>query len=735
MPSTTSPLRRVSRLLDRTLVRYLLPFIAIGLALAGQTLVAMMLSKGRDFPYAFFYLMAVFAVAWRGGYAPGVMACLLTMVGLPFAAHPGFRPTSVDSSRLIIFIGVSLLISRVSHAQRRMREILRHANEELDQRVQSRTQDLARTVEALESEIAQRMQTEQKLQNQLERLNLLDQITRAIGERQDLQSIFQVTIRSLEDSLPIDFGCICLYDSVAEVLTVTRVGVRSEALAIELAMTEQACIDIDQNGLSQCVFGKLVYEPDISQVDSPFPQRLSRGGLGSMVVAPLLSESKVFGILVAARQQSGSFTSGDCEFLRQLSEHVALAAHQAQIYAALQQAYDDLHRTQQAVMQQERLRVLGQMASGIAHDINNAISPVSLYTELLLENEPNLSARTREYLETTQRAIGDVAHTVARMREFYRQQEPQLTLVPVDLSRLAQQVLDLTRVRWSDMPQKRGVGIHLRTELAPDLPAIAGVESEIREALVNLIFNAVDAMPDGGTLTLRTKVEGLVSNTPCVHVEVADTGAGMDDETRRRCLEPFFTTKGERGTGLGLAMVYGVAQRHNAEIEMESTAGLGTTVRLSFPVSVSTPAGLTQLPAAALVPSRLRILVIDDDPLLIKSLRDTLEVDGHAVITATGGQAGIDAFLSMDTEAERFAVVITDLGMPYVDGRKVASAVKMARPSIPVILLTGWGQRLVAEGSVPPHVDRVISKPPRQRDLRAALAELVPSAAEIELIC
>ena len=140
------------------------------------------------------------------------------------------------------------------------------------------------------------------------------------------------------------------------------------------------------------------------------------------MAAPLLFESRVFGMLVVARARDRTAsTSGDCEFLRQLSEHVALAAHQAQIYSALEQAYEDLRQTQQTVMRDERLRALGQMASGIAHDINNAISPVALYTESLLENEPNLSARTRKYLETTQRAIEDVAHTVARMREFYRQ--------------------------------------------------------------------------------------------------------------------------------------------------------------------------------------------------------------------------------------------------------------------------------------------------------------------------
>jgi CheY-like chemotaxis protein len=203
----------------------------------------------------------------------------------------------------------------------------------------------------------------------------------------------------------------------------------------------------------------------------------------------------------------------------------------------------------------------------------------------------------------------------------------------------------------------------------------------------------------------------------------------MDDETRRRCLEPFFTTKGERGTGLGLAMVYGVTQRHNAEIEMESAVGKGTTVRLSFPASTSS--GLTQLAAATARPSRLRILVVDDDPLLIKSLRDTLETDGHIVTTATGGQAGIDCFRTAEERGEKFAAVITDLGMPYVDGRKVASAIKQANPAMPVILLTGWGQRLVAEGDVPPHVDRVLNKPPKLRELRSALAELVSSPTAI----
>jgi len=713
-------------------VRYLLPFVTVTAALAIQIVVSWILPKGVDFPYVVLYLTALCLSAWFGGYIPGVLASLLTMIGLPFALQPHFRLANVAPGQVTLVLILSVVISLVARTQRRKREVLIHADE-LDQRVQSRTAELNQAVEALKSEVTQHKHTAQRLQTQLERLNLLDQITRAIGERQDVRSIFQVVIRTLEDSLPIDFGCVCLYDAHAAEVVVNCVGVRSEALAMDLAMTQEAHISIDQNGLSQCVRGRLVYEEDVSQIKFPFPQRLASSGLRAFVAAPLLFESQVFGILIAARRESHSFSSGECEFLRQLSEHVALASHQSEVYTALQQAYDDLRQTQQAVMQQERLRALGQMASGIAHDINNAISPVALYTEMLLEQEAGLSKRTREYLETTQRAIGDVAHTVARMREFYRQHEPELVLSPVDLNTLVQQVIDLTRARWADMPQQRGIMIELVLELGKDLPPVAGIESEIREALINLIFNAVDAMPEGGKLAVRTKITETESAGRHVAVEVTDSGVGMDEDTRRRCLEPFFTTKGERGTGLGLAMVYGVIRRHNAEIELESAVGQGTTVRLGFPVAVNPAEARSAQPDA--MPPRLRILSVDDDPLLIKSLRDALEADGHAVVTANGGQEGIDAFRAAEERDEHFAVVITDLGMPYVDGRKVATAIKADSPTTPVILLTGWGQRIIAEGDIPPHVDRVLNKPPKLRELRAALAELaggaVPAATKV----
>lgn len=580
-------------------------------------------------------------------------------------------------------------------------------------------------------DITQRKEADAKLQAQLSRLALMNRITRAIAERQDLQSIFQVAVRSVEQDLPLDFACMCLYDPVTQQLIVTSVGVQSASLALELAMPEQARIAIDQNGLSRCVMGYLVYEHDLAAIQFPFARRLAGGGLGSLVAAPLLAESRVFGALLAARQSVNGFNAGEVEFLGQLSEHVALAAHSAQLYGALQKAYDDLRQSQQTILQQERLSALGQIASGVAHDINNAVSPITLYTESLLQHEPGLSERTRKYLGTIQRAVEDVALTVSRMREFYRVREPQLDLAQIDLNVIAQQVIELTRARWHNVPQERGAVIELKTEFTDPLPKVMGAENEIRDALTNLIFNAADAMPEGGTLTLRTSVvirdeQGAQDTFVCI--EVSDSGIGMDETTRKRCLEPFFTTKGERGTGLGLAMVYGMVKRHSAELQIDSEPGRGTTIRLIFATAVlSIDDGQPQM-ALQRPPRPLSLLIIDDDPVIIESLTEVLRRDGHQVTSANGGAAGIEAFRSALHQYRKFDVVITDLGMPYVDGRAVAAAVKTASSATPVILLTGWGHRLQAENDRPAHVDRILNKPPKMEELRRTLAALVMSA-------
>jgi signal transduction histidine kinase/uncharacterized membrane protein affecting hemolysin expression len=566
---------------------------------------------------------------------------------------------------------------------------------------------------------------QQRTRAQMNRLALLQHITSAIGDRQDLASIFQVVLQNVEENLPVDFGALCLYDSASQMLTMTTVGAASRTLSPALDLEEGAVVPIDENGLSRCVRGDLVYEPDVRALPFPFPRRFARAELLSLVIAPLSVEASVFGVFIAARRAAHAFSSGDCEFLLQLSGHVALAAHQSRLHAALQRAYDDLKQSQNTVMQQERLRALGQMASGIAHDINNAISPVSLYTETLLEREPNLSPRTRSTLEVIQKAIDGVAATVARMREFYRQREPEMTLTLVDVNRTVENVIELTRAKWFDLPQQLGISIDLRMEFTKDLPGIMGAEGEIRDAITNLIFNAVDAMPRGGVLTVRTDVKPGGGDMQLVIVEIEDTGIGMDEETRRRCLEPFFTTKGERGTGLGLAMVYGMIQRHSAEFEIDSAVGKGTTMRIAFPAYTQSTLAAQRAVTPHLPVRRLRVLVVDDDPIIIKALEDALGGDGHIVVSASGGQIGLDTFASARGTPNEFALVITDLGMPHVDGRRVAEGVKRIAPGTPVIMLTGWGNRMIAEHDTPAHVDRVLSKPPRLAELRGALRELV----------
>jgi CheY-like chemotaxis protein len=206
-------------------------------------------------------------------------------------------------------------------------------------------------------------------------------------------------------------------------------------------------------------------------------------------------------------------------------------------------------------------------------------------------------------------------------------------------------------------------------------------------------------------------------------VEISDTGIGMSEETRKRCLEPFFSTKGKRGTGLGLAMVYGVMERHEGKIEIESELDKGTVFRLIFSLREATNAGTdTECHSAALKP--LRILCIDDEPLLRELLKEVLECDGHAVEVSDSGLSGLDAFRLARRQGQPFDLVITDLGMPYLDGRQVAKALKHESPATPLVMLTGWGTMLKEDGGPCAQVDAVLSKPPRWKELRETLCRL-----------
>jgi signal transduction histidine kinase/ActR/RegA family two-component response regulator len=592
---------------------------------------------------------------------------------------------------------------------------LQQAGRELESRVQERTRDL---------------------RQQLTRIRLLNQITHGISERHDLDSIFGVVLGQLAAHLPVDVGCVYLFKPEAGKLELIAFRLPEGAAAPTLAATSELGLELDEHALHALQQGELRSVPDLSKVTEPWLVALASAGAQSAGAVPLVAEGRLLGLLVVARRDREAFQAGEQDFLRGLSEHVALAAHQAQLHAELQKAYDEVRQSQEAVTQTERLRALGQMASGIAHDINNALSPVSGYAELLLESEKNLSSSGRKYAQLIRTASDDIAQIVSRLREFYRRRRRDEPLERVQLNQLIPEVIDLTRPRWRDIAQQLGVAVEVKAELGSDVPEVSGAASELREVLINLIFNAVDAMPQGGQVILRSRARSLAparggAPSPTqVIVEVQDHGVGMDEETRKRCFEPFFSTKGRRGTGLGLAMVYGVMQRHEGSIEVDTQLGHGTTMRLIFPARSATD--MVKAPEPVVAPSKpplLRILFVDDEPLLRELIREILETDGHTVQTADGGQSGLEAFRTALREKQPFDVVITDLGMPHMDGRQLTALLKKESPTTPVVMMTGWGALMKGETEIHAPVDGLVNKPPKIRELQEVLARVIAARA------
>ena len=600
---------------------------------------------------------------------------------------------------------------------------LQQAHDELEARIEERTRNLR-------EEISERMRAEGALQRQFVRLSLLNQITQAISERQDTDSILHVVLRQLEEHLDIDLGIVGLLDAPGRALDVAAVCVKNTLLAHKLDLQKGSVIPLIETDFQLCKKGQTVTVVDSFKAKAPFMERLAATGWRSVVAVPLMVEEKLFGILIAARLKPDDFSSSDSEFLRMLSDHVALAAHQSRLHGDLEKAYNELRRSQATVLQQERLKALGQMASGIAHDVNNALSPVIGFAELILKGNYGLTQDVKKYLSHIRTAGEDIAHIVARLREFYRTREVNEALQQLNLNNLVEQVVDMTRPRWRDIPQSSGITIEVDTVLVDEVPRLAGIESEVREAITNLVLNAVDAMPNGGRITIQTSLlprdgQSNLKHPANVAIDITDTGTGMDEETRKHCLEPFFSTKGKRGTGLGLAMVYGVMERHEGLIEIQSEVGKGTTFRLIFPVRIQKPVVEQDTTFAAKV-TPMQILCIDDEALLRELLKEMLERDGHEVVLMDNGQSGIDEFRNATERQRPFDIVITDLGMPYLDGRQVAKNIKTQSPETPVVMLTGWGAFMKEDGTGPQDVDGILSKPPRSRELREMLRRFSP---------
>lgn len=353
-------------------------------------------------------------------------------------------------------------------------------------------------------------------------------------------------------------------------------------------------------------------------------------------------------------------------------------------------------KMEEQLFQAEKLRSLGEMASGVAHDFNNALAIILGNTQLLL-----FSVKDKEQiqaLKVIEKVAKDSAQTVRRLQEFTKSQVKQ-DLYRMDINAIVKDAVEITRPKWKDEAQGRGAHIEMVTHLE-EVPYGAGNVSELREVITNMIFNAVEALPEGGRIEIKT-----YHKEEKVFIEVSDSGIGMSEEVQKRVFEPFFTTKPFTNTGLGLSMAYGIIKRFGGEIEVKSEPGKGST----FLISLKTKAEMKLLDESAqgLRPQKkAKILVIDDEPQVREVLSRGLSAFQHQVTEALSGEQGIKLI-----EEKDFDLVLTDLGMPNLSGWDVCKAIKKIRPETPVGMITGWGMVIDERKKKESGVDFIISKP------------------------
>lgn len=366
----------------------------------------------------------------------------------------------------------------------------------------------------------------------------------------------------------------------------------------------------------------------------------------------------------------------------------------------------------------EKLRALGQLAAGVAHDFNNLLASILGYAQLLMRTQVARDPSIARKLGAIEQAARDGAETVRRIQNFTRVRA-EASSETIRVGELLRQAVDLARPRWKDHAQ--ATGRLIRVDILPIEPSlvVVGHGAELREVVTNLVFNAVDAMPEGGNLTLSA-----VEEDGWVLLRVRDTGHGLDEATRRRVFEPFFTTRGPQNSGLGLAVSYGIVTRHGGTIEVESEPHVSTVFTIRLPVGEEQAAAETEPVPAPVVHERFygRVLVVDDEEMVRDVVTDALRAAGAEVVPVSSGREAIDALART-----QFDLVVTDLGMPDINGWDVARAASDLHPRPRVLLLTGWGTTMVPDeddGGAPELVERILAKPIDLDDLvHAALGE------------
>ncbi|WP_022834568.1 hybrid sensor histidine kinase/response regulator [Salisaeta longa] len=360
-----------------------------------------------------------------------------------------------------------------------------------------------------------------------------------------------------------------------------------------------------------------------------------------------------------------------------------------------------------------RMEALGRMTMGVAHDLNNLLSGLLGHIELLGERVPKDAPDMASALQTIDRAASDGAALINKLQRYIRQ-DTEVHFAPVDLPELVEDCIKLTQPYWRNEPRRQGIRIDVVREFEP-VPPVQGAATELREVFVNLILNAVQAMPAGGVLTFRTWHDPASG----VNVSVEDTGTGMPEKVQQRIFDPLFTTKGDQGTGMGLAASYGIVREHQAAIEVDSTEGEGSTFTITFPSSDQEAPTAPTAPAPSEAPAPARVLVVDDEEMVRSTLTKLLKLKGHTVHTASSGP---DALSIVDDTA--LDIVFTDFGMPEMTGAVLAQTLHDRQPSLPVVLLTGYTEPDVDVR----HVRTVLTKPFKLADLQEVIHTYVQTA-------
>lgn len=446
--------------------------------------------------------------------------------------------------------------------------------------------------------------------------------------------------------------------------------------------------------------GEFLYVPDVSKDPRyilEFPDVKSEAAF------PLKIRDQVIGVLNVESKEIMGFDEEDLRALSSFASQVSIFIENTQLFSDLKQTLHELKQAQDQIIQAEKLRAMGEMASGVAHDFNNVLAAILGNIQLLLHSYEHYSPEeVRERLKTIEKASKDGAETVRRIQDFTGKRRDR-EFIPLSLNDLIHEVSAITEPRWKDQAQKKGIHIEL-VKKTGDVPPVLGNPPELREVMTNILFNAVDAMPQGGQITLSTQSH----SEGWVEMRIEDTGIGMTEEVRKRIFDPFFTTKGVTSSGLGMSVSYGIIKRHGGEILVESEPGKGTNFVLHLPMGygeevkeaekgAEKPLGMMR---------QAKILVIDDDEAVRDILSRMLMTKGHQVEVAGDGDEGIERF-----KKQPFDLVFTDLGMPKLSGWEVGKALKKLNPKIPVVMITGWGMEISREKMGENGIDLMISKP------------------------